>query len=162
MVQLAHRAMIPRVSDEDIRSKLSGAPSMFPRPTPTNIRAFWYFLCLKLTSIRSLQSASYGYIEMVEQLEVYALTVEQPWADFVDSGYVQPQADGSLTSAQQSDVKAIWTAAQSVYSSKIAIHTAVTDALNNTVPEGYKSTSQLIGAKVYRSDNCPRTILDNL
>ena len=48
-----------------------------------------------------------------------------------------------------------------MYSSQITIHTVVIDALNNAVPEGYKSTGKLIGAKVYISNGCPQTILDN-
>ena len=99
---------------------------------------------------------------MFPQLELYTLTGEQLWEDFRDQGNVRPQADVSLTSAQQRAVESIWTAVQAVYSSQIAIYTAVINALNDAVPEGYKNTGQLIGAKVYHLDNCPQLILDNL
>ena len=46
--------------------------------------------------------------------------------------------------------------------SQINIRTAIINALNDAVPEGYKTSGQLIGARVYRADDCPRTILDNL
>ena len=99
---------------------------------------------------------------MVEQLEVYALTGEQPWSDFDNPGNFRPRLDGTLTAVKQQDIKVIWTAAQAVYSSQIAIRTAVIDALNDAVTEGYKNTGQLIGAKVYCSDECPQVNLDNL
>ena len=60
---------------------------------------------------------------------------------------MRTRADGSLTSAQQRDVKAIWTAAQSVYIPQIAICKAVINALDDAVTEGYKSMGQLIRAK---------------
>ena len=138
MVHPAHRVTIPSVAYEGIRSKLTGVLSMSPRQTSTNIRAFRHFLRTMLTSICCLQSASYGYSGMVEQLEVYALAGKLPWEDFADPGNVRPNADGTLTAVQQRDVEAIWTSAQAVYSAQSAIRTACIDALNDAVPEGYK------------------------
>ena len=91
---------------------------------------------------------------MVKQLDVYALTGEQPWTGFTDPRNGRPRSDGSLTAVEQRAVGAIWTAAQAVYSLQIAIPTAVINALNNAMPEGYNNTGQLIGAKVYRLDDC--------
>ena len=99
---------------------------------------------------------------MVEQLEVYTLTGKQPWANFVDSGNVHPRADVTLNTTYQHNVEDIWIVTQAVYSFQINARTAVIEALNDAVPEGYKNTDQLIGAKVYRFNHCPRTILDNL
>jgi len=39
---------------------------------------------------------------------------------------------------------------------------AIINALNDAVPKGYNTSGQLIGARVYRVDDCPHTILDNL
>ena len=110
---------------------------MAPRPTSTNIWAFRAFLGMKLTSIRSLQSASYGYSGKVEQLEVYTLTGKQAWEDFPDPGNTRPHANGTLNATQQKDMEALWTGAREVYSSQIAIRTTIIDALNDAVPEGY-------------------------
>ena len=49
-----------------------------------------------------------------------------------------------------------------MYSLQIAIWTAIIDALNDAVPEGYMKTGQLMGVKLYCADDCPREILDNL
>ena len=75
---------------------------------------------------------------MVGQLEVYALTGKHQWEDFVDPGNGRPRADGSLKAVEQRDIEVIWTSVQTVYSSQIAIHTTGIDALNDSVPEGYK------------------------
>ena len=64
----------------------------------------YVFLGMKLTSIRSLQSALYGYSGMVEQLEVYIPTGEQAWEDFPDPRNTRPHTDGTLNSIQQKDM----------------------------------------------------------
>ena len=75
---------------------------------------------------------------MLEQLEVNTLTGGQPWKDFADPRNVRPRADDSLTAIKQREMEVIWTSAQAVYSSQIAIGTVVINTLINAVPEGYK------------------------
>ena len=91
---------IPEVSYEDMRAKLGGAPAMHPRSTSTNILAFRNHMRNKLTAIPSLQSASYGYTGMIEQVNIYKLTGEKPWKDQEDPGSVRPNTDGSLNNVQ--------------------------------------------------------------
>ena len=164
-VNMAHPSQtktVPEVSYEDIRAKLSGAPTMHPRPTATNIRAFRNHMRNKLTAIPSLQSSSYGYAGMIEQINIYKLTGEEPWKDQEDPGNIRPLTDSNMTRVQQRDEEAKWEGVKTTYASQINIRTAIIDALNDAVPEGYKTSGQLIGARVYRADDCPRTILDNL
>ena len=116
----------------------------------------------KLTSITLLQSSSYGYAGMIEQTNNYKLTSEEPWKDQEDPGNVRPHTDGTLSHVQQRNEEAKWMGVKAMYASQINVHTAIIDALNNTVPEGYKTSGQLIGARVYQADDCPRAILDNL
>ena len=59
-------------------------------------------------------------------------------------------------------MEALWKGAHAVYFSHIAIRTAIVNALNGAVPEGYRKTGQLMGAKLYCADDCPWEILDNL
>ena len=42
---------VPKVSYEDMRMKLGGAPTMYPRPTTMNIQAFQNHMKNKLTAI---------------------------------------------------------------------------------------------------------------
>ena len=54
---------------------------MHPRPTATNIRTFRNHMQNKLTTIIPLlQSASYGYVGMIEKINIYKLTGEKPFA----------------------------------------------------------------------------------
>ena len=135
---------------------------MHPRPTATNIRAFRNHMRNKLTAIPSLQSSSYGYTGMIKQVNIYKLTGEEPWKDQEDPGNVRLLTDGSINRVQQRDEEVTWTGVKATYASQINVWTAIIDVLNDAVPEGYKTSGQLIGARVYRADDCPRTILDNL
>ena len=135
---------------------------MHPRPTATNIHAFRNHMRNKLTAIPSLQSSSYGYAGMIEQVNIYKLTGEEPWKDQDDPGNVCLLTDGSLSLVQQRDEEAKWTDVKATYASQINVQTVIIDALNDTLPEGYKTSGQLIGARVNRADDCLCTILDNL
>ena len=135
---------------------------MHPRPIATNIRAFCNHTRNKLTAIPSLQPSLYRYAGMIEQINIYKLTGEEPWKDQEDPGNVHPLTDGSISCVQQRNEEAKWTGVKVTYASQINIRTVIIDALNDAVPEGYKTSGQLIGARVYRADDCLRTILDNL
>ena len=100
MAQPSQPKIIPNVSYEDMRAKLGGAPAMHPRPTATNIRAFCNHMRNKLTVILLLQSSSYGYMGMIEQINIYKLTGEDPWKNQEDPGNVRPHTDGSLSPVQ--------------------------------------------------------------
>ena len=99
---------------------------------------------------------------MIEKINIYKLTGEEPWKDQEDPGNVHLHTDGMLSPVQQCDKEAKWTGVKATYASQINVHTAIIDALNDAVPEGYKTSGQLIRARVYRAYDCPRTILDNL
>eukprot|EP00957_Ditylum_brightwellii_P046406 3522505-Ditylum_brightwellii.AAC.1 len=90
MEHISNLAMIPNVSYKDIHTKLSGASSMHPRPTATNIRIFCIHLQNNLTAICSLRSASFGYTDMTKQVDIYELTSKEPWLDFWDPGNIRP------------------------------------------------------------------------
>ena len=77
MVHPTQTKTVPEVSYKDIRAKLGGAPAMYPRPTATNIRAFHNHMRNKITAIPLLQSSSYGYAGMIEQVNIYKLTGEE-------------------------------------------------------------------------------------
>ena len=122
---------------------------MHLRPTATNIRAFRNHMRNKLTAITSLQSSSYGYAGMIEQVNIYKLTDEEPWKDQEDPGNARPLTDNSISRVQQRDEEAKWTGVKATYASQISVQTVIIEALNDAVPEGYKTSGQLIGARVY-------------
>ena len=67
-----------------------------------------------------------------------------------------------MNPVHQRDKEAKWIGVKTTYTSQINVHTAIIDALNDAILEGYKTSVQLIGARVYRADDYPRTILDNI
>ena len=99
---------------------------------------------------------------MVEQEEIYALNVADPWVNFPDPG-VHRTADGTLNSDEQRDAEVIFNANKKVFDSESNVRRAIIDGLNAAVPRQYKrSGGNSIGAKMYKANDCPRTILNNL
>eukprot|EP00957_Ditylum_brightwellii_P005332 406580-Ditylum_brightwellii.AAC.1 len=111
---------------------------MHLRPTSINIWAFQNHLKNKLTDICFLQSASYGYTDMIKQAEVYGLTGEEPWNNLPNPGNACSHTDSTLNTMQQQDAEVIYAGEKATYVSQINVQTAMINALNNTVREGYK------------------------
>ena len=145
----------PAIKFEDTRDKIAILPSLGPRPNATNMQALCVNLVDKLTTIPSQQSAEFGYAGMVEQEEIYALNVADPWVNFPDPG-VHRTADGTLDSAEQRDTEVIFNANKKVFDSESNVRRAIIDGLNAAVPRQYKrSGGTSIGAKIcllYTSD----------
>ena len=112
MAQPAHQATIPSASYEDIRAKLSGAPSMAPQPTSTNIRAFLENEINQhpLTSVAILWILGHGgaaaslLVDRQKPLGGFSRSRKYP----ATGGWI-PQA------TQQKDMEALWKGAQTVY-----------------------------------------------
>jgi hypothetical protein len=75
---------------------------------------------------------------------------------------VHPNTNGLLNTNHQHTEEVVGMGAKAMYASQINVHVAITNALNKAVPEGYKSSSQLIGARVYYMDDCLYTLLVDL
>ena len=76
----------PFVTFEDAKDAIGILPSLEPRPTATNIAALTLDLVNKLTTIPSKQTADLGYLGLVQQDEMYALTTNVPWVPRPDPG----------------------------------------------------------------------------
>ena len=152
----------PAIKFEDARDKIGILPSLGPHPNATNIQALCVNLVNKLTTIPSQQSAEFGYAGMVEQEEIYALNATDPWVNFPDPG-VHRIADGTLDGDEQRDAEVIFNANKKVYDSESNVRRAIIDEINAVVPRQYKcSGGTPIGSKMYKANDCPRTILNNL
>ena len=159
MPQPENWATTPKVSYNNIHTKLSRAPSMPPRPASKNIRSFRNFLQNNLAALCSLQFASYGYTGIVKQTNIYVLTDEDPLVDLATPGNNCQHTDRLLSATQHRDAEVVYAGKNATYASQIIVRTAIIDALNDAVPEGYKSSGQLIGARVYCSYDCPAPYL---
>ena len=71
-------------------------------------------------------------------------------------------ADGTLDGDAQRDAEVIFSANKKVYDSESNVRWAIIDELNAAVPRQYKrSGGTSISAKMFKANDCPRTILNN-
>ena len=156
--------LVPPISYKDAVRTIGTLPTLRPRPTSTNIRALTTYLSDRITSIPSYQSPEFGYMGMVEEKTVYALTGADPWVDFNNPGAYRDRTDGTASTVQQKDAEAIYLAHKAIFDSQTNVRRAVIDALNLAVPREYKryNTNTQIGAKIYKANSDPREILDAL
>ena len=153
--------MAPRLSTPEMATaKIGVLPSLAPRPTASNIRLLEDDLVTKLLALPSEQSAEFGFAGMVQPTDVYALSTNVPWTNWPDPGPHRPDA---ATTAEQSNNAARYDANKIVYESECNVRSAINDALNLAVPKAYKrSGGQSMGARVYKANECPRTIIAQL
>ena len=86
------------VSYDDTVWTIGVLPGLLPRPISTNIHTLTIYLCDRITSIPSYQLLEYGYMGIVEERAVYALTGAPPWVDYQDPGAARDRTDRSATS----------------------------------------------------------------
>jgi len=150
----------PAVSFEDAKDAISILPSLAPCPNSTNIRALTADLVDKLTTIPSEQSADWGYSGLVEQNELYSLkTGGTAWRNWANPG---PHAPTGGTAEEQKATETSWEANKKVFDSEANVRRAIIAALNIAVPKQYRGSASTIGAQVYKPNECPKTILNNL
>ncbi len=151
----------PLVTYEDTKATIGTLPSLEPRPNSTNLRALTIDLTDKLTTIRSQQSADFGYAGLVDEADVYALKCTTPWNDWPDPG---PHQLSAATATERDNNKVIYEANKQVFDSQLNVRRAINEALNQAVPRKYRrtTTGDAIGVKVYKPTDCPRTILADL
>lgn len=159
----------PPVDFMDITARLATIPSLAPRPHATNLRALTDFLVDILTTIPSAQTEALGYQGMVQNVAVYALHTNVPWADWPDPGPTRlgtplnPDPRGELNVAQVREAQAVWEANKQEHCSQTNVKRAVIDSLNRAVPKSYRrAQGGNIGAVSYRITDNPRDILDHL
>ena len=162
----------PPVDFMEISARLVNLPTMHPRPSASNIRAFVEALIDVLCTYPSQQSEEHGYRGMVEQAEIYALTHNVPWGFWVDPGPTRrgteanphpdwPNNDMDADSARAE--QAMWEANTKVYANQQNVKRAVIDSLNLAVPKSYRRVAGAgIGAVNYRVTEDPRDILAGL
>ena len=151
----------PLVTYDDAKSTIGILPTLVPRPNSTNLRTLTTILTDKLTTIRSQQSAAFGYAGIVDEAAVYAMKTATAWQDWPDPGPHQP---GGATRDERDNAKVLYDADKLVYDSQLNVVRAINDALNAAVPGDYRrsTTGNGIGVHVYRPSDCPRAILANL
>ena len=150
----------PAVSYEDAKAAIGILPSLAPRPSSTSIRALTTDLVDKLTTIPSEQSADWGFSGLIEQNALYALkTGGTAWLDWVNPG---PHRQIGGTAEEQRDAETRWEANKKVFDSEANVRRAINAALNIAVPKQYRGSAGTIGARVYKPNECPKTILNNL
>ena len=99
---------------------------------------------------------------MVEQIEVYALNAMVAWADWPDPGAHAP-ASTNMTPVEQRDQLAMWEAHKEVWDEETNVRWACITALNITITRKHKqSGGNRIGAKMYKANDDPSAILDDL
>lgn len=151
----------PLVTYEDTKATIGTLPLLEPRPNSTNLRALTINLTDKLTTIRSQQSADFGYAGLVDEPDVYALKCATPWEDWPDPGaHVQP----SETTTDRDNAAILYNTNKKVFDSQQNVLRAINEALNNVVPKSYRRETEgnTIGVKVYKPTDNPRTILAEL
>ena len=151
----------PLVTYEDTKTTIGTLPSLAPRPNSTNLRALTIDLTDKLTTIRSQQSAAFGYAGIVDKADVYAMKCNTPWQDWPDPG---PHWSGGDTRDARDNAGILYDANKIVFDSQLNAIRAINKALNIAVPRAYRrsTTGDAIGVNVYKTTDCPRTILSNL
>ena len=150
----------PAVSFEDAMRVIGSLPNLEPRPNSTNIRALTVDLVDKLTTIPSEQSADWGYSGLVEQDAIYALkTGDTAWQNWTDPG---PHRTTGGTSEQQRDAETTYEADKRVFDSESNVRRAIISALNISAPRQYRGSASTVGARVYKPNECPKTILNRL
>ena len=150
----------PAVSFDDAMRVIGTLPTLEPRPNSTNIRALVLDLVDKLTTIPSEQSADWGYSGLVEQDQIYALkTGGTHWRNWTDPG---PHRATGGTTTQQRDAEATYEADKRVFDSEANVRRAINAALNNAVPRQYRGSAATVGARVYKPNECPKSILNRL
>ena len=126
----------PLITYEDTKATIGSLPSLEPRPNSTNLRALTIDLTDKLTTIRSQQSADFGYAGLVDEADVYALKCTTPWTDWPDPGPHRPQA---ATTTERDNNAIIYDANKCVFDSQLNVRRAINEALNQAVPRKYRS-----------------------
>ena len=150
----------PAVSFEDATRVIGILPSLAPRPNSTNLRALTVDLEDKLTTIPSEQSADWGYSGMVTIDEIYNLkTGGTQWTNWTDPG---PHRATGGTSTKQRDNDTTYDAHKKVFDSEANVRRAINAALNIAVPRQYRGSAATVGARVYKPNECPKTILARL
>ena len=124
----------PLVTYEDTKATIGTLPSLEPRPKSTNLRALTIDLTDKLTTIRSQQSADFGYAGLVDKADVYALKCTTPWNDWPDPG---PHQLSAATATERDNNKVIYEANKQVFDSQLNVRRAINEALNQAVPRKY-------------------------
>ena len=97
-----------------------------------------------------------GFVTTAEE---YALTGEQPWADYPDPGYHRPLGGNA---AQQRDTDVQFNVASNIYNSQENMRQAINNALTITVPEMYQRAQGDLGLAIYAPMDDPRAILLDL
>ena len=156
--------LVPPISYKNAVRMIGTMPTLRPRPTSTNIRTLTTYLSDRITSIPSYQSPEFGYMGMVKEKIVYALTGADPWVEFNNPGAFRDRTDGTASTVQQKDAEAICLAHKKIFDSQTNVRRAVIDTLNLAVPREYKryNTSTYIGAKIYKANSDPGKIPDAL
>ena len=147
------------VTYEMAAARIGVLPILAPRPNGRNLRALTKALTQALQGIPAHQSQRYGFMGFVTTPEEYALTGEQPWADFPDPGY--HRALGG-TASEQRDRDTEYNVARNIYLSQENVRQAINKALTEAVPETYQRGGGDLGPPVYTPTDDPRAILTSL
>ena len=147
------------VTYEVAAARIGVLPTLAPRPNGRNLRALLKALTEALQGIPAYQSQRYGFMGFIVPPEEYALTGEQPWADYADPGY--HRALGGTASAQR-DADTQYNVAKNIFLCQENVRQAINKALTEAVPEAYRRGGGDIGPPVYTPTDDPRTILDSL
>jgi hypothetical protein len=91
--------------------------------------------------------------------EEYALTGEQPWADYADPGY---HRDLGGTASAQRDADVQYNVAKNIFLCQENVRQAINKALTAAVPETFRRGGGDIGPPVYTPTDDPRVILASL
>ena len=150
----------PAVSYEDAKAAIGILQSLAPRPSSTSIRALTTDLVDKLTTIPSEQSADWGFSGLIEQNALYALkTGGTVWQNWVNPG---PRRQIGGNAEEQRHAETRWETNEKVFDPEANIRRAINAALNIAVPKQYRGSAGTIGARVYKLNECPKTILNRL
>ena len=84
---------VPPISHNDVVQTTGILPSLAPRLTSTNIRTLTTYLCNRIISKPSYQLREFGYMGMLEEKMVYALTGAPPRVNYQDPGAVRDPTD---------------------------------------------------------------------
>ena len=118
-------------------AKVIDQPPKLPCPTATNIRSLVVDLTEKLGNVPSQQSTDFGYIGMIEIVDIYAITGADACANYGDPGPYRAGDDGTLIAVEQHDTTEICKANNLVFNSQTNVRRAINYGSNMAVPKIY-------------------------